>query len=97
MAALRASTVTAVVLFGAVAMLGPALIIFHIPVVPNWPYVGLSCLAASATLGAIYAAFVWRRLKRPVPITTAWVVRAFPVWVSVFALFWSYVRLTTEE
>ena len=94
---MRASTVILTIVLAAVAMFGPALVMLRLPFVPNWPYIGLVCLVASVVVGSVYAALARRHLRRPSPITPSWLFRVFPVWLSVFTLFWSYVRLTTEE
>ena len=94
---MRVSTSITFVILAVVAMFGPGLVILRIPLVPNWPYVGLVCLGVSVVAGGAYAVFVRRHLKRPSPISKAWLVRVFPLWFAVFALFWSYVRITTEE
>jgi hypothetical protein len=93
----RAPTSIPFVLLAAVAMFGPGLVILRIPLVPNWPYVGLVCVGVSVLTGGAYAFFMRRHLKRPTPISRAWLFRVFPLWLAVFSLFWSYVRLTTEE
>jgi hypothetical protein len=94
---MRAPTVIRMIALAAVAMFGPALVIFRLPLVPNWPYIGLVCLVTSVVMGGVYTALALQHLRRPSPITPSWLFRVFPVWLSVFTLFWSYVRLTTEE
>jgi hypothetical protein len=92
-----ASTVFMMIVLAAGAMFGPALAILELPFVPNWPYTGLACLVGSAVVGVVYTARVRRHLRRPSPVTPRWLARVFPVWLSVFTLFWSSVRLTIEK
>lgn len=94
---MRASTSITFVILAVVAMFGPGLVILRIPLVPNWPYVGPICLGISVLVGGVYAVFGRQHLKRPTPISRAWLLRVFPLWLALFSLFWSYVRLTTEE
>jgi hypothetical protein len=94
---MRASTLVALIGLAASAMLGPAFLIFHLPLVPNWPYVGAVCLAVSIVTGGSYMLLIRPRLSKPSPITKAWLLQAFLVWLAVFALFWSFVRLKTEQ
>ncbi len=51
---MRVSTIITMIVLAAVAMFGPALVIFRMPLVPNWPYVGLVCLVASVVVGGVW-------------------------------------------
>jgi hypothetical protein len=92
-----ASTVIMMIVLASVTMFGPALIILRLPFVPNWPYTALACLVSSAVVGGVYTARVRRHLRKPSPMTPSWLVRVFPVWLSVLTLFWSSVRLNIEK
>jgi F0F1-type ATP synthase membrane subunit c/vacuolar-type H+-ATPase subunit K len=94
---MRPSTVITAVILAAVAIFGPAFVIFRLPLIPNWPYVGLICLVASIVVGGVYTALARRHLKRPTLINPNCLFRAFPIWLSVFTLGWSLVRLMTEK
>ncbi|WP_395747588.1 hypothetical protein [Prosthecobacter sp.] len=94
---MRASAAILLVVLAALAMLGTPFVILRLPYVPNWPYVGAVCLAVSVLAGVIYLIVAWRHLNKPSPVTAAWLLRVFPLWLSAFALFWSWIRLSNEE
>lgn len=94
---MRPSAVIALIVLAALAMLGPAFVVISLPYVPNWPYVGAVCLAVSVVAGGVYLLAARRHLDRPSPITMAWLLRVFPLWLSAFALFSSFVRFTVEK
>jgi hypothetical protein len=86
-----------VILLFVVAMLGPAFVVVHLPLVPNWPYVGVIFGVLSLLAAVVYLMVVVRRLKAMKPLTTALVLRLFPFWLAVFSLFWSWLLITTEK
>lgn len=94
---MRASTTIVMLLLALMAALASAFIIFRLPFVPNWPYVWAVSAGGSIVLGGIYAVLARGHLKPPVPITIRGLVRLFPIWLSVFAVFWSVARLTIEK
>jgi len=94
---MRGSTLITFVVLAAIATLGPGLIIFRIPLVPNWPYVGLICMGASVLVIGVCAIFARGNLRRPTPISKAWLLRVFPLWFAGVSFFWSYARAISEE
>jgi hypothetical protein len=94
---MRASTVFLAVTLAAIALFVPGLVIFHVRLVPNWPFVGLICMGASVAFGGAAVALTWRHLRKPSRVTARWLLLIFPVCLSAFAFFWSYVRATTED
>jgi hypothetical protein len=94
---MRASTVLTFVVLFAIAMIGPGFVILHLPLVPNWPYVGLVSMGVAVLMGGGYALLYRRELSRHTPISKAWLFRVFPVWFAAFSLFWCLVRHLTEK
>jgi len=93
----RFSTVITLVFLLAVSMVVPALAIFRLPLVPNWPYVGWIFLGCVAFAGAMYFRLMRRHLKRPDPISKAWLVRVLPLWFALFSIFLCVVFAILER
>lgn len=62
--------------------------VYLLPYVPNWPYTGAGCLAI-ASVAAVVCWFVGPQISK----TSSRMVQ----WALIAALFFSYMRLTTED
>ncbi len=86
-----------VILSALIAMALSALVVFHLPLVPNWPYVGWLSFGASVALGGIYFVFVRPDVRARQPYSFPWLARVLPFYFFVYSCFWSFLFVLTES